>query len=132
MSPQHSDTPPRELQLTAHRATGASVWDRRGWNGANDRTTRWLLGAGGGALAAEGLRRRGPTGSLFAGLGATLIWWAISGHGQPSPVRQWLHGVLERRRPADPVVEASAESFPASDPPSFTSTVGTGTRPKNR
>jgi hypothetical protein len=124
---------PQELNLTAHRAAGAGVWDRRGWDGRNELAmTRWLIGVGGGALAIEGLRRRGVRGSFFAGLGGSLVWWALTGQGDLSTARRWFADTLEYGpwRSTDPVHEASADSFPASDAPSFTPTVGTGTRPK--
>ena len=126
---------PQELNLTTHRAAGASVWDRRGWDGTSELAmTRWLVGVGGGALALEGLRRRGFRGSFFAGLGGSLVWWALTGQGDLSTARRWFDDVLEHApwRAADPVQEASADSFPASDAPSFTSTVGAGLRPSAR
>jgi hypothetical protein len=135
MNHPHFDEPldrPRDLNLTAHRAAGTSVWDRRGWDGTSELAmTRWLVGVGGGALAVEGLRRRGFTGSFFAGLGGSLVWWALTGQGDLSTARRWFTDVMEHApwRSADPVQEASADSFPASDAPSFTPTVGTGLRP---
>jgi len=132
------DTPhdaPQELNLTAHRTAGTSVWDRRGWDGTRELAmTRWLVGIGGGALAIEGLRRRGFSGSFFAGLGGSLVWWALTGQGDLSAARRWFAGAMEHApwHSADPVHEASADSFPASDAPSFTPTVGAGLRPAAR
>ncbi len=65
------------LNLTTHRAP-ASVWDRRGWDGTREQLTmtRWLVGIGGGALALQGLRQRSVAGSILAGLGGSLAWWA--------------------------------------------------------
>jgi hypothetical protein len=126
---------PQELNLRAHREAGTSVWDRRGWDGTTEYAmTRWLVGVGGGALAIEGIRRRGATGSFFAGLGGTLVWWALTGQGDLSGARRWFADALEHApwRSPDQVHEASADSFPASDAPSFTPTVGTGTRPSTR
>jgi hypothetical protein len=128
---QHiDDTLAPELNLTTHRASGAGVWNRPGWDGSTELAiTRWLVGIGGGALAIEGLRRRGSTGSFFAGLGSTLVWWALTGPDNLIRARLWFAEVLERRRhPTDPVQAASDDSFPASDAPAFTPTVGTGVR----
>src|SRR5262245_10029945 len=102
-----------ELNITAHRASG-SVWDRRGWGDAKQLTiSRWLVGIGGGALALQGVRRRGFTGPLLTAVGSSLAWWAIAGECRVDAQR-WLTGRFERagwRR--DPVHEASADSFPA-------------------
>ena len=119
------------LNLSTHRAP-ASVWDRRGWDGTRERMamTRWLLGAGGSALALQGLRQRGVMGGLMAGVGGGLAWWALSGEGDLSEARRWLACMAERVgwRRDDLVHDASADSFPASDAPAWTPTVGTGLR----
>jgi hypothetical protein len=117
------------LNLTTHRAAG-SVWERRGWDGTREQLamTRWLVGIGGGALAVQGLRQRSVAGSLLAGVGSGLAWWALTGEGDLSEARRWFGSALERAgwTSDDRVHYESAESFPASDAPSWTPTVGTG------
>jgi hypothetical protein len=117
------------LNLTTHRAQ-ASVWDRRGWDGTREQLamTRWLLGIGGGALAVQGLRQRSVAGSILAGLGGGLAWWALSGEGDLPDARRFIGHLIERAgwRTEDQVHDASADSFPASDAPAWTPTVGTG------
>jgi hypothetical protein len=124
-----------ELNLTTHRAS-ASVWDRRGWDGTRERLamTRWLLGIGGGALALQGLRRKSMVGGLLAGVGGSLAWWALSGEGDLSEARRRLTHLIERAgwRRDDLVHDASADSFPASDAPAWTPTVGTGLSGRTR
>jgi hypothetical protein len=123
------------LNLTPHR-TPVSVWDRSGWDGTRQQLamTRWLLGIGGGALALQGLRQRGITGHVLAGLGGGLAWWALTGEGDLSEARRWFGYQIERagRRPDDCVHDASADSFPASDAPSWTPMVGTGLSRRTR
>ena len=116
--------------LTQHRA-GVSVWDRRGWDGTRDRhdTARLLLGAGGGALMIQGLRMGTRNGRFLAGVGGSLAIWAFAGDGELAPVRQWFARAVEKARARDDAIStASDESFPASDAPSWTPTVGTGLR----
>lgn len=114
-----------------------SVWDRRGWNGTADgrMTTRLLVGIGGAALALQGLRRGAWPGRAFVTIGSSLTWWAISGTGDLNDTRRWFGEILHRRGPESDdrmVTNASADSFPASDSPSWTPTVGTGLRRKVR
>jgi uncharacterized membrane protein len=124
-----------ELNLSTHRAA-ASVWDRSGWDGTRERRamTRWLLGAGGSALALQGLRQKSVMGGLLAGIGGGLAWWALSGEGDLSEARRWMTRMAERVgwHTDDLVHDASADSFPASDAPAWTPTVGTGLRGRAR
>jgi hypothetical protein len=117
------------LNLTTHRAP-ASVWDRRGWDGTREQLTmtRWLVGIGGGALALQGLRQRSVAGSILAGLGGSLAWWALTGEGDLSEARRFVGHLVDRAgwRTEDQVHDASADSFPASDAPAWTPTVGAG------
>ena len=122
------------LNLTTHRAP-VSVWDRSGWDGTREQltATRWLVGAGGAALAVQGLRQRSVAGGVLAGLGGSLAWWALTGEGDLSTRAAGSAG----RRTVWMVSESGSmrsteESFPASDAPAWTPTVGTGVGRSNR
>jgi hypothetical protein len=117
-------TPDLNLTAGTRRAPG-SVWERDGWNGNPQRLTlgRWLVGLGGAALAAQGFRQRTMAGGLLAGLGCGIAWWALAGEGDLSEARRRIGNAVDRWRAEDPVDEASAASFPASDAPSTPSAV---------
>ncbi len=113
--------------LKTYRAQ-ASVWERRGWNGTADAAdiVRWLLGAGGGALVVQGARERNVRGVLLAGVGISLAWWAFASEGDIFTMRHRVWALVDRWRGGDRVEDASADSFPASDAPAWTPTVGAG------
>jgi hypothetical protein len=111
-------------EMNLKPARGPSVWETRAMQPHVHRSTiaRWAVAVAGGALAAYGASRRGRAGAAMALAGGGLAARALSGRDDLRAAARGLQRAWCARpwRASDRVTDASEDSFPASDAPSWT------------
>lgn len=111
--------------LVQHRAE-PNVWDTAAQSECD--LERWGATLVAGALVVTGVRQRNASGLVMVIAGAGLAWWAATNNDARQTRRARMMAALPSSKPhGDPVHDASEESFPASDPPSWTPITGSPT-----